>query len=67
MACLTWLRCAVLCMQLCCEPYHKSSHGAALVKAPSAEAVLRARFAAFAKKDWKYVVSTTHPENPARR
>ncbi|PNW85648.1 hypothetical protein CHLRE_03g196350v5 [Chlamydomonas reinhardtii] len=44
----------------CCERYHKSL----TIQAPTAEAVLRARFAAYAKKEWKYVVRSTHPDNP---
>ncbi|GLI69777.1 hypothetical protein VaNZ11_014466 [Volvox africanus] len=46
--------------QTCCQRYHKSF----TVQAPTAEAVLRARFSAYAKKEWKYVVRTTHPANP---
>ncbi|GLC38899.1 hypothetical protein PLESTB_000459600 [Pleodorina starrii] len=49
--------------QACCQRYHKSL----TVQAPTAEAVLRARFSAYAKKEWKYVVRTTHPENPNQR
>ena len=37
----------------CCQRYHKST----VIKAPTAEAVLRARFSAYAKKDWKFIVS----------
>ena len=47
----------------CCQPYLKSQ----VVIAPSPEAVLRARFSAFSKKDVKYIKNTTHPLNPARQ
>ncbi|EFJ41723.1 hypothetical protein VOLCADRAFT_107562 [Volvox carteri f. nagariensis] len=46
--------------QACCQRYHKSL----TVQAPTAEALLRARFSAYAKREWKYVVRTTHPANP---
>ncbi|KAG2498112.1 hypothetical protein HYH03_003870 [Edaphochlamys debaryana] len=49
--------------QACCQRYHKSL----TIQAPSAEAVLRARFSAYAKKEWKYVVRTTHPDNTNQR
>lgn len=46
--------------QSCCGRYHRSL----TIQAPTPEAVLRARFSAYAKKEWKYVVRSTHPDNP---
>lgn len=43
----------------CCQRYHKT----AVLKAPTAEAVLRARFSAYAKRDWKYIVSAVGKAN----
>jgi SEC-C motif-containing protein len=40
----------------CCEPYIKN-----LQKAPTAEALMRSRYSAFATGAADYLVSTTHP------
>jgi len=40
----------------CCQPYH-----AGLRPAPSAEALMRSRYAAFALKDAAYLLATWHP------
>lgn len=43
----------------CCKIYHDG------IKLPeSAEALMRSRYSAYAKKLVKYIVDTTHPENP---
>uniref|UniRef100_A0A7S2QSU7 YchJ-like middle NTF2-like domain-containing protein n=1 Tax=Chlamydomonas chlamydogama TaxID=225041 RepID=A0A7S2QSU7_9CHLO len=46
----------------CCQRLHKQQ----LLKASGPEELLRARFAAYVKRDWKYLVRTTHSKNPAR-
>ncbi|PNH08962.1 hypothetical protein TSOC_004478, partial [Tetrabaena socialis] len=43
----------------CCAPYHR---GAAAV--PTAEAMLRSRYSAYAAKDPQYIADTTHPDSP---
>lgn len=45
----------------CCEPFHRG-----LSEAPDAEALMRSRFAAFAKKEVEYLYRTMHPEHPDR-
>jgi SEC-C motif domain protein len=40
----------------CCEPFHKGA------QALSAEQVMRARYAAYAKMELDYIFETTHPE-----
>ncbi|PNH02599.1 LEC14B protein [Tetrabaena socialis] len=45
--------------QGCCAPYHR---GAAAV--PTAEAMLRSRYSAYAAKDPQYIADTTHPDSP---
>jgi SEC-C motif-containing protein len=49
--------------QECCQKLHKVQQ----VRADSPEQLLRARFSAHIKKDWKYIVRTTHSKNEARR
>ncbi len=44
---------------LCCAPYHQGE------KAPTAEALLRARFSAYALNLPRFIIATTHPDNPA--
>ncbi len=39
----------------CCEPYHKGA------RVPNAEALVRARYSAFATQQYAYIVQTTHP------
>ncbi len=39
----------------CCEPYHKGA------KVPTAEALVRARYSAFALQNYDFIVQTTHP------
>ncbi|CAG9465116.1 unnamed protein product [Pedinophyceae sp. YPF-701] len=43
----------------CCQVYHNGK------AAPTAEALMRARYTAYAKKLADYIVDTTHPDNPA--
>ena len=45
----------------CCEPFHKG-----LREPPDAEALMRSRFAAFAKKEAAYLVRTLHPDHEDR-
>lgn len=41
----------------CCQPVHEG-------KLPdSPEQLMRSRFSAYVKGDWRYIVDTTHPEN----
>ncbi|SEH61940.1 SEC-C motif-containing protein [Paenimyroides aquimaris] len=40
----------------CCEPYHKKEHNA-----PTAEALMRSRFSAFAFPNGAYLLNTTLP------
>mmetsp|Transcript_16684 Transcript_16684/g.31945 ORF Transcript_16684/g.31945 Transcript_16684/m.31945 type:complete len:232 (+) Transcript_16684:63-758(+) len=43
----------------CCEPYIQGN-----ATEPSAEAVLRARFSAYVKRECEYIATSTHPDNP---
>lgn len=43
----------------CCKVYHDGKE-----LPESAEALMRSRYSAYAKKLVKYIVDTTHPENP---
>lgn len=43
----------------CCEPYHKGT------PAPTAESLMRSRYAAYALHLVDYIISTTHPDNPS--
>jgi SEC-C motif-containing protein len=45
----------------CCEPFHRG-----LREAPDAEALLRSRYAAFARREVGYLRATLHPEHPDR-
>lgn len=45
----------------CCAPFHRGER-----EAPDAEALMRSRFAAFAKKEAAYLVRTLHPEHADR-
>ncbi|GAX80246.1 hypothetical protein CEUSTIGMA_g7684.t1 [Chlamydomonas eustigma] len=47
----------------CCQKLHKVQQ----LRSDSPEQLLRARFSAYVKKDWKYIVLTTHSKNEARR
>ncbi len=42
----------------CCEPYHKGTK-----QADTAEALMRARYSAFAKADVDYILSTVNPDS----
>jgi len=42
----------------CCGPYHAGT------PAPTAAALMRSRYAAYALKLVDYVIATTHPDNP---
>lgn len=46
----------------CCGPYHRGDR-----EAPDAEALMRSRFAAFAKKEAEYLWRTLHPDHEDRR
>jgi SEC-C motif-containing protein len=46
----------------CCAPFHRGDR-----EAPDAEALMRSRFAAFAKKDAAYLWRTLHPEHEERQ
>ncbi|KAG1659740.1 hypothetical protein FOA52_006010 [Chlamydomonas sp. UWO 241] len=46
----------------CCQKLHKVQQ----MKSTGPEQLLRARFAAYVKRDWKYVVRTTHSAAAAR-
>ena len=46
----------------CCGPYHRGER-----EAPDAEALMRSRFAAFAKKEAEYLWRTLHPDHEDRR
>jgi SEC-C motif-containing protein len=47
--------------QACCEPFHRGE-----LEAPDAEALMRSRFAAFAKKETAYLWRTLHPDHQDR-
>lgn len=44
----------------CCAPYHRGA------EPPDAEALMRSRFAAFARGDGVYLWRTLHPQHPLR-
>ncbi len=44
----------------CCKPFHSGD-----AKAPTAEALMRSRYSAFAKSEIDYIVNTIHPKNRA--
>jgi SEC-C motif domain protein len=46
----------------CCEPFHRGA-----LEAPDAEALMRSRFAAFAKKEVDYLFRTLHPDHEDRQ
>lgn len=46
----------------CCEPFHRGAR-----EAPDAEALMRSRFAAFAKKEAAYLWRTLHPDHEDRQ
>jgi SEC-C motif-containing protein len=45
----------------CCEPLHRGQR-----EAPDAEALMRSRFAAFARREPHYLVRTLHPDHEDR-
>lgn len=48
--------------KVCCAPFHRGER-----EAPDAEALMRSRFAAFAKKDAAYLWRTLHPDHDERQ
>lgn len=46
----------------CCRPYHRRER-----EAPTAEALMRSRFCAFAKKEGSYLVATLHPAHEDKK
>lgn len=46
----------------CCEPYHRGAR-----EAPDAEALMRSRFSAFAKKEVNHLWRTLHPDHEDRQ
>lgn len=46
----------------CCEPFHRGAR-----EAPDAEALMRSRFSAFAKKEAVYLRRTLHPDHEDRQ
>ena len=50
--------CSGLDYAVCCQPFHQ---GTALP--PTAEALMRSRYAAFARKQVDYLVATLHPQH----
>lgn len=46
---------------MCCGPYHRGER-----EAPDAEALMRSRFSAFAKKEADYLWRTLHPDHEDR-
>jgi SEC-C motif-containing protein len=42
----------------CCAPYHKGGNP------PTAQALMRSRYSAYALGNTDYIISTTHPEHP---
>lgn len=45
----------------CCEPFHRGKS-----EPPDAEALMRSRFSAFAKKEADYLIRTLHPDHEDR-
>ncbi|MAU08858.1 MAG: zinc chelation protein SecC [Anaerolineaceae bacterium] len=45
----------------CCQPYHKGQ------EAPTPEALMRARYSAFALHDADFIMRTTHEDSPHRK
>lgn len=45
----------------CCQPYHQGK------AAPTPEALMRARYSAFALHDADFIMRTTHPDSPHRK
>lgn len=45
----------------CCGPYHAGG------EPPDAEALMRSRFSAYARRDWPYLWRTLHPDHADRR
>jgi len=44
--------------KLCCQKYHKGAHP------KDALSLMKSRYSAYAVGDIKYIIKTTHPENP---
>ena len=58
--------------QACCGRYHSAAAAAGgaaelLLLPPTAEALMRSRFSAYAKGHVAYICETTHPDNPLLR
>ncbi len=47
--------------KVCCEPFHRGQR-----EPPDAEALMRSRFAAFARKEALYLIRTLHPDHEDR-
>ncbi len=45
----------------CCAPFHRGER-----EAPDAEALMRSRYAAFARRELEYLWRTLHPDHPDR-
>ena len=45
----------------CCQPYHKGK------LAPTPEALMRARYSAYALHNADFIMQTTHPDSPHRK
>jgi SEC-C motif-containing protein len=57
-----WSACLIAAyVQECCQVYHKSS----ALAPDSPEKLIRARYSAFVKRDFKFLRDTSHPDNPA--
>ncbi|WP_308215668.1 YchJ family protein [Polyangium jinanense] len=54
--------CSGLPYARCCAPYHRGER-----EAPSAEALMRSRFSAYARKESAYVLRTLHPDHEDRK
>ncbi|MFO0757122.1 MAG: YchJ family metal-binding protein [Byssovorax sp.] len=53
--------CSGLRYRDCCQPFHRGDR-----EAPTPEALMRSRYAAFARKEAAYLVRTLHPDHPDR-
>lgn len=50
--------CSGLAYKACCGPYHQGT------PAPTAIALMRSRYSAYARGLFDYIIRTTHPKNP---
>lgn len=51
--------CSQIDYELCCKRYHSGSQ-----LPPTAYALMRSRYSAYAVANCRYIISTTHPESP---